>query len=486
MSIYLQQTNYSKIIAMKKLFLLITSLLAFALGEVGADEPSTKTSIFIQTLPNVMTECDFRESTKEGVPFHFHQENCYDYIHGIKHLRKLVLAYFKGKQVDESTIISYERRNSGHARVQLAVMRYVIPTNVPIGQMFGGDGYVTREGVVTTYSWGRVFNKYVEFNPIIARQNLDVMGAGNYAKKTSTVQYIDSIMYDTNSFLVSTGWRIVNLYDDCVSNPKTCEPTLAHYPQLDDSLGSSWCGSKAKEMCVLGPWSFAATGSNGYSLGGLAEGNSISTPYAGSVIWLLSSALRYLYNWNEGITQKQAMMMAGAIVKSCAIDLGDSGPDNRTGLGLLHVGCMEDGDGLVKDPMKLINSEYMFLDRYTYPTIRTTTQTIVAVRSRTTTETISVETTTTNSVIDENGVETRTLLTTTVLEIRTTITTSTTIIPPNGVETTEEEQRTHVTDKTVTSNKAEIICPERFTRQERCQHCFVCIRAKVFLEGSLR
>lgn len=312
------------------------------------------------------------------------------------------------------------------------------------------------------------------------------MAAGNDSRRTRAIQYVNSTMANSNSFLVAGGWRILNLYNDCTANPKTCEPTLALYvpplPPPYQHVGSTWCGERAKNMCILSPWTTLTPGSDGYSTGALdGGGTSISTPYAGGVTWLVSSALKYLYKWQGGITQKQAMMMASAIIKSCAIDLGETGPDAKTGLGLLYVGCMEEGDGLVKDPTKLMKDEYKFPSLYTFPSIKTTTQTIVTVSTTSSTQVVSRQTTTTNSVIDNEGVETRTLETTTILEITTTVTTSTLIISPDGTQTTRQEQRNYVTNRVIRTTAIKKICPKG-----KENLCGLRIRAKVFLESTLQ
>ena len=460
--------------------------MAFAFGKAGADESSTTPSIFVQTLPDYWEKCDFRESTTEGVPFTFHVQNCYDYIHGIRNLRRLVTAYFEGKTVSDPTVVTYDEYET-HSKVQSSILRGIIPTNVPIGQVYFSPFFtenmdvIPLEGVARTSAYGGVFDEFVDLQPIIDEWSVDVMSNGNLGRHISG-QYIDPLMDDNNSFLLAAGWRIVNLHDDCEVNPNTCEPTLASFPESYGAIGSNWCTEDGEEICILAPWTDTNPSFDGYPQSSLiGGGTSISSPYTAGVLWLVSSAIKHLYEWNGGITQRQAVMMATGIVKSCAIDLDEPGPDEKTGLGLLYAGCMEDGDGLVEDPKALIDSKYMFQDIYNFPEVKRTTQTIVSVTTNSTRKVISTDETTISSTVDSDGVETREVRVTQVIEITTTVTTSTTIISPDGTETIEEEQSSSTERETLVSNKTRRICPEG-----KESLCGLRIRAKVFLENLLQ
>ena len=385
----------------------IILLLIIAFGNANADESTTKTSVFMQTLPDFMQVCDFRDSSVEGVPFTFHIQNCYDYIHGIRNLKRLVGKHFGDDQQSTATIVSYERSPGGlspdsHAGIQLQIMRLIIPENFPIEQRYrrpfgqGRSDYPAEPGYVITFALRQPLNLgLVEY--YASTQTLNVVAVGNEDRnepspmidpgsvKLDAPVVVSPLEFNTNSFLRAAGYRMVNLIEDCGEDSHACEPSLAKYTEEElelyfpdswnrgERIGSNQCGTK-RELCVLAPWdSLYSSDSNGRSTSRTVTvgGTSWATPYAGAVVWLVSEALKHLYEWEApGIGQRQAMMMASAIIKSCAIDLGEEGVDNVTGLGLLYAGCMEEGDGLVEDPMKLIKTEFLFNERYTYPTLK--------------------------------------------------------------------------------------------------------------------
>jgi len=259
-------------------------------------------------------------------------------------------------------------------------------------------------------------------------------------------------MHQTNSFLMSAAYWISNMYDDYIENPMAFEPRHAEFAGIDNA-GSNWCAG-SKEYCVLGPWNLGYVQSNGRTIPVSAQifsagGTSISTPYTAGVAWLVSYALMHHYTWEDGINLAQARMMAAAIIKSCAIDLGEPGIDNVTGLGLLHVGCLEDGDGLIDDPMSVIKPQFLFLDRYGndfYPVVKKE-KTLIAVHDNPLERVLSVVTTTT-ATTNSHGTQTTTETTITELEITRTITTITTVIAIDDTETISTETTTYTYPET--------------------------------------
>ena len=374
---------------LKKIFFLF-SLLVLGCGEVFAQDECIF-GVPKSTFPWFDEYCGGDK---------YENPSCIHRLTGIHKIREWNAEHFEESgQTTATYMYSLEGDTASHAEIQEIIIRSLVPGKIV---QYRDIGKVNRyanlpPGGIATIARASDFQDSVSEKPFNVNkvQTVIVTSSGNEDDTNINSTFKGTTKENIKlPFLIGVGgYNYVRWGDYCGEygdDEDVCRIYRhnSYCPLRALNSGSNYCGNQAKSFCLLGPYQYPVLKRIDSSTF-FDSGTSLATAYVGGVLWSVAYFLKNNYEWSTTMTQIQATVTAVAIVKSCAKDIDKDmtkrypvefvdtpGIDNRTGLGYVSVGCLNDDsdDGFIGNPLSVIKDELYLVpsDSYVKPQLATT------------------------------------------------------------------------------------------------------------------